>query len=208
VTDWKRPPPDVTVQEFFSSWLPEAFAAAGCEVAGDAPMVRVSLSGERGGQWDLAFEGNALVVRESERLARGGPTPEVMIRQAADDFLAAFRDDPDLPTLLPPGWSALDLLFLDPRDAALLRQISGRLLVEIAGKRRRRWALDVAVGKAGLAAGRPRATVRLDGATYDGLSTGALPPLQALLQGKLQVDGDRALAMQALLLIGSRLSRA
>jgi hypothetical protein len=34
-----------------------------------------------------------------------------------------------------------------------------------------------------------------------------MPPLQALLQGKIGVDGDRALAMQALILLGSRLGR-
>ena len=47
----------------------------------------------------------------------------------------------------------------------------------------------------------------MDGATYDGLRDGSLPPLRALLERKVTVDGDRALAMQALMLLGSRLSR-
>jgi hypothetical protein len=208
MSDWHRPPPDISAAEFFSTWLPAAYAAAGCRALPSAPLVRVSLSGAAGGHWDLLLEGNQIVAQPLPgSVPRDAPVPEVWIRQATDDFLAAFREDPDLPALLPPRWSALDLLFLDPRDGDLLRQISGRLLVEIAGRRRRRWALDVALGKAGMAAGRPRATVRLDGATYAGLAGGSVPPLQAFLQGKVQVEGDRALAMQALLLIGARLSR-
>ncbi len=204
----RRPPAEITPGEFFASWLPEAYEAAGLRGESDAPLVRVSLSGPAGGQWEIELsEGRLSVSPLPAILPRTARTPEVWIRQAAADFIAAFRPDPDLPDLLPPGWSALDLLFLDPRDASLLRQISGRLLVELAGKRRRRWALDVSVGKAGINAGRPRATVRLDGTTYDGLSKGTTPPLQALLQGKVQVEGDRALAMQAMMLIGARLSR-
>jgi len=39
--------------------------------------------------------------------------PDVWLRQSAADFLAAFHGDPDLPDLLPAGWTALDLLFGD-----------------------------------------------------------------------------------------------
>jgi hypothetical protein len=131
----------------------------------------------------------------------------VWLRQTAADFRAAFETDPDLPPLLPPGWSALDLLFLDPRDVELLRQVSGRILVEVEGRRARRWSLDVAFGKAGVTAGRPRTTVRIGGATFEGLAAGTIPPMQPLLDGRLAVEGDRALAMQLLLLLGSRLGR-
>jgi len=79
--------------------------------------------------------------------------------------------------------------------------------LEIEGRRRRRWSVDVAFAAAGVAAGRPRSTVRLDGATFDGLRTGAIPPMQPLLDGRLKIEGDRALAMQLLLLLGSRLAR-
>jgi hypothetical protein len=203
-----RPPAEITPAEFFSDWLPAAYQAAGCRAEANAPCVRVSLSGPGGGIWQVQADEDRIDVQPMPAiLPRDAPAPEVWIRQAAADFLAAFRQDVDLPPLLPPGWSALDLLFLDPRDTALLRQIDGRLAVEIAGRRRRRWVLDVAVGKAGINAGRPRSTVKLDGATYEGLAKGTVAPLQALLQGKLQVEGDRALAMQALLLLGSRLTR-
>jgi hypothetical protein len=207
----ERPPPGASPADFFERWLPQAFAAGGAEAPPDAPLVRVSLSGADGGEWELQAQGTELRVKQNpvgpRARSQTGPMPGLWIRQSVPDFLAAFEQDPDLPELLPAGWGPLDILFLDHRDVDLVKQIDGRLLVELNGRRRRRWALDLATGKAGLAAGRPRATVRVDGPTYEGLKDGSLPPLKALLERKVTVDGDRALAMQALMLLGSRLSR-
>jgi hypothetical protein len=204
-----RPPGDIAPASFFESWLPEAYAASGGGAPADSPWVRVTLSGAGGGEWCLHPEGDRLAVERAAtgNSARGGPVPLLWIRQSAADFLAAFAADPDLPVLLPAAFGPLDMLFLDPRDLELVRQIDGRLLLELAGRRRRRWALDLAVGKSGISAGRARATVRLDAATYEGLAVGTLPPLQALLERRIAVEGDRALAMQALMLLGARLTR-
>lgn len=218
MTDPLRPPPGTAAATFFETWLPDAFARSGRSAAPDAPAVQVALSGPGGGEWRVHLDSDGLqVVSLSEpgpprTGARGrreplDPTVEVLLRQSAADFAASFTPDPDLPDLLPPGWSALDLLFLDPRDVAMARQMAGRILIEIEGRRRRRWALDAAFGKEGLAAGRPRATVQIDGTTYDGLRTGKLAPMQALLAGKVQLEGDRALAGRALMLTASRLVR-
>jgi len=214
----------MAVAEFFETWLPAAFLsflATGQRVPSNAPVVRASLSGEGGGAWDIQCDDDRLLVEPvpdgrpgirphavgAGSAASARALPDVWLRQPARDFRAAFDGDPHLPMLIPPGWSALDLLFLDPRDAELLAQVSGRVLVEVLGRRSRRWALDVAFGKAGVTAGRPRTTIRLDGATFEGLQTGTLPPMQALLGGRLAMEGDRALAMQLLLLFGSRLAR-
>ena len=191
------------VVDFFERWLPQAFAASGRGAPSDAPVVRATISGERGGAWDLQARDEGLAVEKA-----GREPPDVWLRQSAADLLAAVgAPDRDLPVLIPAGWSALDLLFLDPRDVELLRQVSGRIALEVEGRRRRRWSLDVGFGGAGVTAGRPRTTVRLDGATFEGLRTGALPPMQPLFDGRLKIEGDRALAMQLLLLLGSRLSR-
>jgi hypothetical protein len=109
--------------------------------------------------------------------------------------------------LFPDNFGPLDLLFLDPQDVELVKQIDGRLALELEGKRRRRWRLDLATGKSGFSAGRARATVRVDAATYEGLRAGTVAPLKALLERRIVVEGDRALAMQALLLLGARLGR-
>jgi hypothetical protein len=200
-----RPPAGTTPAEFFEQWLPRTFAAKAKAGLADAPTVRVTLSGPGGGDWRVHAGEDGLDV---ERVSTGrAPDPDLWIRQPTADFVAAFDGDADLPELLPPTWSALDLLFLDARDVELARQIDGRLLLEIAGKRRRRWALDLGFGKSGVGAGRPRATVRVDGATYEGLRTRTVAPMQALLDGRIKIEGDRALAMQVMLLTASRLAR-
>ena len=193
-----------SVADFFERWLPQAFEASGRRAPLAAPVVRATLSGADGGAWDVQARDDQLQVEKATRAP-----PDVWLRQSALDFLTALRPDPDpdLPQLLPPGWSALDLLFLDPRDIELLRQVNGRVLVEVAGRRGRRWAFDVGFGKTGVSAGRPRSTIRLDGATFDGLRNGSIPAMQPLLDGRLKIEGDRALAMQLLLLLGSRLAR-
>ncbi len=200
---WDRPPPDIEVATFFERWLPEAFAKSGRRGPLEGPVVRATISGEGGGAWEMRVSEDALAVETA-----GREPPDVWVRQSSADLRAALgAEDPDLPVLVPPGWSALDLLFLDPRDVELLRQVSGRVALEIAGKRRRRWSVDVAFGAAGVAAGRPRSVVRVDGATFDGLRTGTIPPMAPLFDGRLKIEGDRALAMQLLLLLGSRLAR-
>ena len=200
---WDRPPPEIEVTAFFEQWLPAAFAKSGRRGPLEGPVVRASISGEGGGAWDLLVREDELTVS-----APGREPPDVWVRQSVADLRAAVgAPDPDLPTLIPPGWSALDLLFLDPRDVEMMRQVSGRVALELAGKRRRRWTVDVGFGAAGVTAGRPRSVVRVDGATFEGLRTGAIPPLQPLFDGRLKIEGDRALAMQLLLLLGSRLAR-
>ena len=200
---WDRPPGGIAPAEFFERWLPEAFAASGRRVPPGTPTVRVSISGSEGGAWDLAADDGALVVS-----APGREPPDVWIRQSGADLRVVLGGaDPDLPELVPAGWSMQQLFLAEPADLDLLRQISVRLLFELEGKRRRRWAIDVGIGKAGVSAGRPRATLRLDATTFEGLRSGAVPPMQPLLDGRLKLEGDRALAMQLLLLVGSRLGR-
>jgi len=198
---WDRPPPDLAPTELFERWLPQAFAAAGLRAPPGAPRLRVSITG--GGAWDLVASGDALTVA-----AAGRELPEIWLRiSEADLRIALGVADPDLPAITPEHWSMRDLLVIEPADVDLVRQVSGRLAVEIEGRRRRRWVLDVGFGAAGVSAGRPRTTVRLDAATFEGLRSGALAPMQPLLDGRLKIEGDRALAMQLLLLVGSRLSR-
>jgi hypothetical protein len=200
---WDRPPADIAVPELFERWLPAAFTASGYRAPAGAPVVRASISGSDGGSWELRADEDRLSVGPA-----GREPPDVWIRQSVADLRVSLGgSDPDLPVLLPPGVAMHHVLFGDPRDVELLRQVSGRLLLELEGRRRRRWALDVGVGKTGVSAGRPRTTLRVDAATFEGVRSGSLPPMQALLDGRLKLEGDRGLAMQVLLLFGSRLAR-
>ena len=200
---WDRPPPDIAVAELFERWLPDAFAAAGHRAPAGAPTVRVSISGAGGGTWEIRAHDTTLSVAPP-----GKDPPDVWIRLSVADLRVALgAPDPDLPVLLPPGLSARDMLLAEPRDVDLVRQISGRLAFEIEGRRRRRWTVDVGFGKAGVSAGRPRTTLRIDAATFDGMRAGTIAPMQTLLEGRLKIEGDRALAMQLLLLVGGRFGR-
>jgi len=202
VSEYRRPPADMPADEIIESWLPRAFAAAPRRPPPDSPSVRVSLSGPSGGTWDVCISDDALIVERREPGARH-VDPNIWLRQSAADFLAMFRDEPDLPALLPPDADVVDLLCVDESKLDLLAKIDGRISVEIQGRRRRRWTLDVAFGPAGMRAGRPRSTVRVDSHTCEELSNGTLAVLQALLAGRLQVEGDRALVMQVVMLVGS-----
>jgi hypothetical protein len=198
-----RPPVDISPTELFERWLPAAFAAAGRRAPAGVPSVRVTVSGPEGGGWDVEVDDAGLSVTPA-----GREDPDIWMRMSAADLRVALgAPDPDLPTLLPPHWSPQSVLFATPGDTDLVKQLSGRLLFEIEGKRRRRWALDVGFGKVGVTAGRPRTTVRLDGTTFEGIRGGTIPPMQPLLDGRLKLEGDRALAMQLLLLVGSWLGR-
>ena len=200
---WDRPPSDIAVAELFDSWLPAAFAATGQRAPAGTPLLRVSVSGAGGGAWELALDGNQLRVEPP-----GREPPDIWIRLSAADLRVALgAADPDLPQIVSADWSARYLLLVNPGDVDLVRQISGRLLLEIEGRRRRRFALDVGFGKAGVSAGRPRTTVRLDAPTFEGLRSGAIAPMQPLIDGRIKLEGDRALAMQLMLLVGSRLGR-
>lgn len=200
---WDRPPPDIALSDLFERWLPAAYAATGQRAPAGTPLLRVSVSGTGGGAWELALDGAELRVTPP-----GREPPDIWLRLAlADVRLALGAPDPDLPEIVPAGWSARHILLVDPRDVDLVKQVSGRVLVEIEGRRRRRFAVDVGFGKAGVSAGRPRTTVRLDASTFEGLRSGAIPPMQPLVDGRLKIEGDRALAMQLLLLVGSRLGR-
>ena len=138
----------------------------------------------------------------------GREPPDVWIRQSVADLRVVAGSNRSRPArAVAAGRGQHHVLFGDPRDVELLRQVSGRLLFELEGRRRRRWALDVGFGKAGVSAGRPRTTLRVDSATFEGVRSGSIPPMQALLDGRLKLEGDRGLAMQVLLLFGSRLAR-
>src|SRR3954471_18145075 len=102
--NWDRPPAGIPTTEFFETWLPQAYQATGRSAPADAPLVRASISGTGGGAWDLQAEDDRLEVTAASREA-----PGLWVRQSIGDFRAAFDGDPDLPVLLPPGWSALDL---------------------------------------------------------------------------------------------------
>jgi hypothetical protein len=202
----RRPPAGAAPVDILETWLPEAFAAVPRPWEGSSPMLRLTLSGPQGGEWELAVaEGSLSVRRTMSTIGVRLPDPDIWIRMPAADFLAVPFPSPDLFDFLPVNADLMDLLFARAQDMELLEKLDGRIKFELDGRRRRRWFVDAAFGPAGMRAGRPRTTVRIDSGTCDKLAEGSLTPLQALLAGRLRVEGDRLLAMQVLMLVASRI---
>ena len=107
MSSWDRPPAGTTAVDFFEKWLPAAFAAANRQAPSSTspPLVRASLSGAGGGAWDVQALDDELRIDKA-----GREPPDVWLRQSTADFLTALspEPDPDLPQMLPPGWSALE----------------------------------------------------------------------------------------------------
>jgi hypothetical protein len=201
-----RPPPGSDATTILESWLPALFASTSKKWEGDSPVVRVSLSGAAGGDWDLQVVDCRLDVERMTRVVGIRPAdPDVWIRMSTADFLAVPFPSDDLIDFLPANVDLMDLLFAQAQDIELLEKLDGRIKFELEGRRRRRWSVDVAFGLTGMGAGRPRTVVTIDSGTCDKLAARSLTPLQALLAGRLRVDGDRVLAMQVLMLVASRI---
>jgi hypothetical protein len=201
-----RPPVGADPTTILEAWLPEVFSSASQKWDGTSPALRLSLSGQGGGNWELRVEDGQLSVEHVSRTFGARPAnPDIWIRMNAADFLAVPFPSDDLFDFLPANADLVDLLFAQAQDMELLDKLDGRIKFELEGRRRRRWSVDAAFGPAGMRAGRPRTTVSIDGGTCEKLAARALTPLQALLAGRLRVDGDRVLAMQVLMLVATRI---
>ncbi|MBN2573051.1 MAG: SCP2 sterol-binding domain-containing protein [Deltaproteobacteria bacterium] len=201
-----RPPAGSDASAVLESWLPQVWAHANLTWEGDSPTLRLSLSGPGGGEWQLRVADGELRVEPMFRtLGSRLPDPDIWVRMSAADFLAVPFPSEDLIEFLPAHADLADLLFASSDDLELLDKLDGRVKFELEGRRRRRWAVDAAFGPLGMRAGRPRTTVSIDSGTCEKLAAHTLTPLQALLAGRLRVDGDRTLALQVLMLVASRM---
>jgi SCP-2 sterol transfer family len=200
-----RPPADASATAIIESWLPEISSSAGKALEGTSPRLRLSLSGVDGGEWDLQIADGVFVAKRCTRSI--GPRrddPDIWIRQSTADFLAVIFPSEDLFELMPATIDVVELLRPDSQEIELLEKLDGRIEFELEGRRRRRWSVDTAFGRAGMLAGRPRTTVSIDAGTCEKLAARTLNPLQALLAGRLRVEGDKTFAMQVLMLVATR----
>lgn len=201
-----RPPVGASATTILESWLPELFRSASRPVDGTSPVVRLSLSGAEGGEWDLQIrDGGYLAERCVRTLGPRRPDPDIWIRQSVADFLAVLFPSDDLLELMPESTNIVELLRPDSEELELLEKLEGRIKFELEGRRRRRWSVDAAFGRSGMLAGRARTVVAIDSGTCERLAAKAMNPLQALLAGRLRVDGDKTFAMQVLMLLATRM---
>jgi hypothetical protein len=200
-----RPPADTSAIAIIESWLPKVLSSTGKSMEGTSPCLRLSLSGVDGGEWDLQIADGEFVNKAlTRRSISRRDDPDIWIRMPAVDFLAVMYPSEDLFEFLPPTIDIVDLLCPESEEMELVEKLNGRIKFELEGRRRRRWSVDAAFGRLGILAGRPRTTVSIDASTCEKLAARTLNPLQALLSGRLRVDGDKTFAMQVLMLVATR----
>jgi hypothetical protein len=194
------------VATILESWLPAALSARAERLQGTSPRLRLCLSGADGGEWDLQIlDGELRIVRHMRSIGMRDDDPDIRIRQSAADFCSVLFPSEDLFEFFPPGACIADLLTPESQEMELIARLDGRIKFELEGRRRRRWSVDAAFGRAGMLAGRPRTTVSIDTGTCEKLAARAINPVQALLAGRLHVEGDKTFAMQVLMLVATRI---
>jgi hypothetical protein len=190
-----RPPRDITPARFFTDWLPREFASefgAGKRSAADI-TVAVTLEGEGGGHWVLDVKGGNLSVRAPGVV---GPEPMVSLVQTVADFIAmAVGEEGANVDLAPPQASPLDVLFVDPQSRQIMSSVKGQVRFEVSGYHGRTWWMQVKFGTQAEGSD-PDATIAVDAGTYAEILARKLAPPEAYFSGRIQLEGDRSLAMQ------------
>jgi putative sterol carrier protein len=91
---------------------------------------------------------------------------------------------------------------LDPAKAA---GIDMSLLFDLTGDGGGQWNVHIADGKLNVsegAAASPTATVKMDAADFQAMSSGSLNPMMAFMTGKVKVEGDLNSVMKFQSLVG------
>ncbi len=200
------PPSPVSPAEFFSDFLPKAFAEAGLPPGAESLGLRlgIQLTGPGGGEW--VFEGvdGSLRVAEAPRddtaftvcqsvadwrgalwERRGG----VVARQAMSIFRPGERASSAAPGMAGLGGP--------PSPAALARLggVKGSLRLVVAGGPGGDWQVDFKLGP-GKIPETPTTIVTIQAEDADRMERGELNPMEAFMAGRIQVAGDMALLMQ------------
>jgi sterol carrier protein 2 len=190
MADPVRPPKDITPSKFFTEWLP-AQVPAGAGGGGAGLTIRVQLSGDEGGAWDLKLGGSGLNVS-----APDGATADVTVAQTVQDWKAIAVGEAGAVNLAPAQASPTDILFLDKASQTIAKSVKGTMRFEVTGYNGRTWSLTVKFGPGVVVEDKPDATISVDAETYGAMLARTLPAPQAYFQGKVKIAGDVNLAMQ------------
>lgn len=197
------PEEPVSPREFMEDVIPSLFAEVALEPDEEALELRVGvvLEGEGGGEWTLHFAAGALGVRDTR-----DPDAELTVIQAVTDWRAAIWEGRPalvaegveqirrgIPGELRPPSVAEGQSRLDPLKG--ISDLRGRIEMVIDDEGEGRWAVGVLMGP-GAVPETPQAIITLGAAEAESIRTGALHPLEALISGQLQLDGDLGLILQ------------
>lgn len=197
----------VSSSEFIEEVVPALFSEALLEPAEEAIDLKVGIvlrgeeGGDPGGDWTLHFvEGELGIARGREERC------EITIVQSVADWRSALWEGrpalvadavdqirelgPDaLRPPPPPGGGPP----LDPLKG--ISDLRGLIEAVIEDEEGGDWRVGVLIGP-GPVPDAPQATIRLGAAQADAMRAGTLHPLEALITGQLQLDGDLGLILQ------------
>ena len=197
------PADPISPREFVEDLIPSLFAEVELDEAEEELELKLGivLAGDDGGDWTLHFVEGELGIGSSREEGC-----EITVIQAVEDWRAALWEG--RPALVaaavdrirdggtdalrppqPPGGG--------PRPDPLkgISDLRGRIEMVIEGEAQPDWSVGILIG-GGPIPETPQATIRLGSAQADAIRTGELHPLEALITGQLQLDGDLGLILQ------------
>jgi hypothetical protein len=181
----RRPPSDMTPEQFFTAWLPAEVERLGSASGLPEARVRFELSGEGGGAWELCFRGGELGVVPSA----ASEHPLVTLQLTVEDWRAIMIGEEGPICLTPPTVSPLDLLFIDAISRRLVTSICGTFCFQVQQYNGRTWELVAAFGARPLA-DQADAVISTDAETYAAILARRFTAHEAYSQGKIRVTGD------------------
>ena len=188
----RGPAADLTPAQFFEQWLPSELERLGVASMTDM-VVRVNLTGEAGGSWDLVISKGALSVSPVDQ-ARAA---QVGLEMTEQDWRAIALGEPGPVDLSPPGTSPTDMLFVDAASQGMLAAVTGLFRFEVRQYNGRTWVLQATFGQVNRAAGAaPDALIATDAATYGAILARELSAPEAYLDGRISIQGDPVKGMQ------------
>lgn len=192
----------VSPTEFIEELIPSLFAEVELEPDEEALDLKfgVVLQGEDGGDWTLHLtQGELGIARGREE------TCDLTLIQAVEDFRSALWEGK--PALIADGVERIRSAELDelrppppgggPRPDPLkgISDLRGRIEMVIENIDEGDWSVGILIG-GGSVPETPQATIRLGGDEAEAIRKGELHPLEALITGQLQLDGDLGLILQ------------
>jgi len=191
MNEHRRPPKDIVPADFFHTWLPAELSRLGSAAGMPDMLVRVTLSGEQGGSWDLLTAGGELKVTDAD----SGSAPLVTLILSVQDWRAIVVGEPGPVDLAPPASSATDLLFVDAGSRQLLETITGTFRFEVRQYNGRTWTLHAVFGGEP-DVDNPAAVIATDAEIYGKILAREMMAPEAYFSGKIVIEGDMGLGMQ------------
>jgi hypothetical protein len=193
---------------FFANEVPTAFTKAVADVNGKIQklerlrddmkaaelLIRVNLTGDGGGLWDIKVAGGTASVGPKSDLV-----PHVGVTQSVDDWRATvtgavtFGLAPGTPGQKPNPAQQFTQ-FAQKSKVDKIKTLNGTIRFVVTDiPTRGEWMLDLTFGNA---APEPKCTVATKDSDAKEMASGKLNPQAAFMAGKMRVQGDMGLAMQ------------